>query len=77
MLSSKKKQSYLEKQISILTLFSDDFLSFVMDHITHEQVFKFLHNLILVSLEEADLKRSKTIFETFLRKAIGIERISS
>ena len=32
-----------------------------MDHIAHERVFKFLHNLILASLEEANLKRSKKV----------------
>lgn len=75
-LSTKKKQSYLDKQISILSLFSDDLLGFIMEYIEHEAVFKFIHNLILVSLEEADLKRSKKIFESFLRKALELGQFS-
>lgn len=34
-------------------------------------MFKFVHNLILVSLEENDLKRSKRVFEMFLKRALG------
>jgi hypothetical protein len=57
-------------------LFSDELLALIMEHICHEAIFKFMHNLILVSLEEADLKRSKKIFECFLRRALEIERVS-
>lgn len=34
----------------------------MFNFIEHEAIFKFVHNLVLVSLEETDLKRSKKIF---------------